>query len=64
MKNRLSEIHDNLKVLEDDARSLENQNLGDIIRSAAAKVAQALDHPDLEKVGPSGEEDPPPFPGA
>lgn len=56
LKDELASAQSKLADLEASARGLKNQNLADIIKSAHAKVTQALDHPDLEKADDTGQE--------
>lgn len=67
-KEALSHMHDGLGLLAAHASQLENQNLADVIKAGAARVAQAMEHPDAEVLPPivtPGEPDPlkepPPF---
>lgn len=50
LKDALAEIKQRLVELEEAARKLPNQNFADLIKSARGRLAQALEHPDLEKV--------------
>jgi hypothetical protein len=50
LKNKLQNVFNELKGLEDRARKLKNQNLADIAASAHGRVKQLCDHPDLELV--------------
>lgn len=47
----LERLKKQLADLETSARKLANQNFADIVQSAAAKVGQLLEHPDLEAAG-------------
>jgi hypothetical protein len=46
-KSILEKLQADLAEVEKAARKLENQNLGDILASAKAKISQAFGHPDV-----------------
>lgn len=46
-KSILEKLNAEIAALEASARKLENQNLGDIIGTARAKLSQAFGHPDV-----------------
>lgn len=50
LKEELGKMLDALHGLEDGARKLQNQNFADIVRSAAGRVHQLTQHPDLDRV--------------
>lgn len=50
LKNDLSELLRKLEGVEAQARKLRNQNCADVAKSAAAKIRQLSDHPDLHLV--------------
>lgn len=47
-KNELAEIKSKAEALSERADKLKNKNLRDIVKSGLAKIAQALDHPDID----------------
>lgn len=50
LKDSLERMHAALTELEAAARGLQNKNFADIVKSAAGKVHQLTEHPDLDKV--------------
>lgn len=50
-KASIEQLHRSLGELEDAARKLPNQNAADLIKSARGRIAQLVEHPDLEAVG-------------
>lgn len=50
LKRGLEGMHEGLAELESLARKLPNQNIADVLKSAMAKLLQASQHPDLDKV--------------
>lgn len=56
-KEKLAELKKSIEEAAEAAGSnLKNQNLADIIKSGAAKLGQALNHPDLDRVEESDNE--------
>lgn len=56
LKSNLENVLEYLKEAETEARKLANQNLADTIALARGRLKQASEHPDLELVGKSPEE--------
>ncbi len=50
-KDALAHLSEELGYMSEAAAKLENQNLADIIKAGAAKLVQAMSHPDVDKVG-------------
>jgi hypothetical protein len=50
VRTGLERMRDALHELENAARNLQNQNFADIVKSAAGRVHQLTQHPDLDKV--------------
>lgn len=50
-KASIEQLHASLGGLEDAARKLPNQNAADLVKAARGRVAQLIDHPDLDAVG-------------
>lgn len=50
LKDHLAKLHAALVEVEGHARKLPNQNFADITKSAHAKLAQLMTHPDLNAV--------------
>lgn len=50
-KPSIEHLHRSLGELEDAARKLPNQNAADLIKSARGRIAQFMEHPDLDAVG-------------
>jgi hypothetical protein len=49
-KSSLQRTLDELKVLEERARKLKNQNIADVIAAAYGRLKQLGDHPDLDRL--------------
>lgn len=66
-KDVLAHMRDGLHHMAAHADQLDNKNLSDIIKAGAARVEQAMEHPDAEALPPvhaPGQEPPPFDPGA
>lgn len=51
LKPQIAALHHHLGELEGAARKLPNQNAADLIKAARGRLAQFMEHPDIEAVG-------------
>ncbi len=73
-RNAVEVALDRVRELAESAATLKNKNLSDVLKAAGAKLDQALQHPDVDRVDAdedqrdlpigTGPADPVPFPSA
>lgn len=49
-KDKLTDLRDALNDAAKEAAGLDNKNLSDVLNLASVRVAQALEHPDVDRV--------------
>lgn len=52
-RGALERVKEVVAGMEAEARKLKNQNLADVFKSAYGRLVQALEHPDLDRLGVS-----------